>query len=694
MCGILLRVSKEPIKKPLCIPQPIQTLQGSSDLSSEIWDTTDPDVIKTFLQQGEKLRPLSPQQVRKLNSLDELRDLTKQLAKVKNNVKLPQEVKEDQVRNIQDQIDDISREDEDNYDDKNHHHTDVNKHGSKKKEEKEDREDKEMESLIYKTSNRGPNYLNYTQFKIDDNYYFQSFSAILSLRQPFTKQPIFKDEFVLQFNGELYNSECLETNDTQYIIDLLHSKIKSNKDRKSAILNTLKELSGEWAIILVDLRECRVYFGRDPIGKRSLCYKVSYGSNRMKEGQQQQQQQEEENEKEGIEIIISSNSGIGFLECKNEIYEYSLAHNSKGLISHKLKEITRPTFDLPDEQVVLAELKKQLKAATKIRQDSIHPLTHLPNESVLAVLFSGGLDCTIVARLICELISNSNGHTSLDLLTVGFENPRTLQAADSGPDRKLAIKSWFHLCHMFPKLKINLVEINVDYQSWLSHKSRVKELMYPCNTEMDLSIAIAFYFASSILPDLTSAKCLTNDNVSWEEFVNNQEKYTIKQEKYLSSAKVMFSGLGADELFAGYSRHEGIFNNINVDNISGDESNYIGLAESLNYDIEIIHQRNLGRDDRVMSCWGKELRYPYLDEDFISWVISTIPPNMKFKYSFAKDKKGKNRLVPIRKYILRKLAEELGMSWVSQELKRAIQFGAKSAKLEIGQSKSKGTDSL
>lgn len=34
------------------------------------------------------------------------------------------------------------------------------------------------------------------------------------------------------------------------------------------------------------------------------------------------------------------------------------------------------------------------------------------------------------------------------------------------------------------------------------------------------------------------------------------------------------------------------------------------------------------------------------------------------------------------------------MGYVSQELKRAIQFGAKSAKLNIGDSKVKGTDSL
>lgn len=58
------------------------------------------------------------------------------------------------------------------------------------------------------------------------------------------------------------------------------------------------------------------------------------------------------------------------------------------------------------------------------------------------------------------------------------------------------------------------------------------------------------------------------------------------------------------------------------------------------------------------------------------------------------NKRGNEKIIPTRKYILRQLAEQLGMSWVSQELKRAIQFGAKSAKLELGQSKAKGTDSL
>ncbi|CAK9439647.1 uncharacterized protein LODBEIA_P37470 [Lodderomyces beijingensis] len=645
MCGILLRVSKPHLGKPLCIPD-LHTVGNC-----KVWETTDSDTIKKFLQHGEKIQPLTPRQLVKLNSLDKLRELTKQLARIKNNVKISLEDKEQQVHDVQRQIDAISREDE----------------VEMTKDNDDDDDDDDMDSLIYKTSNRGPDCLNYTQFDLDNNYTFQSFSAILSLRQPFTKQPIMEDQFVLQFNGELYNRECLHSNDTQFITTLLDTNIQ-RFDRRKAVLTTLNQLQGEWAIILVDLKEKIVYFGRDRVGKRSLCFELRDG-----DGQ----------------LTISSNSTVRSQECRNAVYEYSLCLETMTI--HKSDSV------LPDpifadtnvnKETILDELYNRLKLSAKIRQESIHPLksTYAPNESAMAVLFSGGLDCTIIARLICELISD--GHTGLDLLTVGFDNPRTSQAPDSSPDRKLATKSWFHLCKMFPQLQINLVEINVDYQNWLMHKSRVRELMYPCNTEMDLSIAIAFYFAASNLPELTTMKQLVNHDVAWEQFAQTPHAYIQETQNYISNSKVLFSGLGADELFAGYSRHEGIFNTIN-------ELNYHDLARSLIHDIQVIHERNLGRDDRVMSCWGKELRYPYLDEIFIDWTISTVPANLKFKYSMTKDKRGKDRIVPIRKYILRELAEKkLNMPWVAHELKRAIQFGAKSAKLEIGQSKSKGNDSL
>ena len=45
--------------------------------------------------------------------------------------------------------------------------------------------------------------------------------------------------------------------------------LQVNDNRNNAILSTLKSLNG---VILIDLLENKIYFGRDSIGKRSLCY--------------------------------------------------------------------------------------------------------------------------------------------------------------------------------------------------------------------------------------------------------------------------------------------------------------------------------------------------------------------------------------------------------------------------------------
>lgn len=694
MCGILLKVANKPLDVPSCIPQPLKPQHNdhqntnnnnNNNFNHQQWETLDTNIIQTFLDKGSELKPLTNQQLYKLNNLSHLRELNNQLSKLKNNVKTLsspdlENQRQQDIKQLQSQIDLISRDDE----------TDGLLSDMQQQEQGLDR-------MIYNISNRGPDYLNFSQFTTTtnngDEFYFQTFLAILSLRQPFTKQPIFKDQFVLQFNGELYNQECLQINDTQFIIDKLHECLKVCDDRTNAILLTLKSLNGEFAIILIDLLENKIYFGRDSIGKRSLCYELIDSTT-------------DNNSNNNKQITISSVSSEGFIDCENIIYEYNLVNNS--LATHKLHELPKyinPGIGLIDETRLVEELYDQLKKSIWKRQDSIHPLIEDNNqESKLAILFSGGLDCTIVANIICQLFIENGTKTPIDLLTVGFENPRTNQKSNDSPDRKLAIKSWFHLNKQFPLINLQLIEINVDYKSWLLHKNRVQKLMYPYNTEMDLSIAIAFYFASSsCLGSIISKTILIDKTIDWETFIQSPDKYITKVENYQSKAKVLFSGLGADELFAGYSRHEAIFNkkeNANTSNQNGHL--YKELQESLNYDISIIHKRNLSRDDRVISCWGKELRYPYLDQDFINWVIQNIPPELKFKYEYTlfnnKKKKSNNNnkltFIPTRKYILRQLANYLQMPYVSLELKRAIQFGAKSAKLEIGQNKTKGTDSL
>ena len=66
---------------------------------------------------------------------------------------------------------------------------------------------------------------------------------------------------------------------------------------------------------------------------------------------------------------------------------------------------------------------------------------------------------------------------------------------------------------------------------------------------------------------------------------------------------MVFSGLGADEVWAGYSRYK----------TAGIRGGVRGLKAEMSLDLDRLWHRNMGRDDRAISYNGKEARFPFLD---------------------------------------------------------------------------------
>lgn len=267
----------------------------------------------------------------------------------------------------------------------------------------------------------------------------------------------------------------------------------------------------------------------------------------------------------------------------------------------------------------------------------------------MAILFSGGLDCTLLARLSHDLLPPSE---SIDLLNVAFENPRAHRtdasnpasrtaAYESCPDRVTGRASHLELQQVCPGRLWRFVAIDVPYSETIAHRATVVSLMHPHNTEMDLSIAYALYFAAR-----GSGYTI--------------EKDSMDPESYTSPARVLLSGLGADELFAGYTRHAVAFN----------RGGLAGLLDELELDVCRLGSRNLGRDDRVMSHWGKEVRYPFLDEKLLSWALNAAVTE-KCGFGEAAGNAGSVGLVPAKK-ALRCLAWRLDMQNVAKEKKRAV----------------------
>ena len=128
-----------------------------------------------------------------------------------------------------------------------------------------------------------------------------------------------------------------------------------------------------------------------------------------------------------------------------------------------------------------------------------------------------------------------------------------------------------------------------------------------------------------------------------------------------STARVLFSGLGADELLGGYRRHSTAFQRLG----------WAGLAQELELDTARLWQRNLGRDDRCMSDHGKEARFPFLDEDFVAFV-RRLPLHARCDPRLEAGVGDK--------LLLRVAAHTLGLCEAAHLPKRAIQFGSRISK--------------
>ena len=131
--------------------------------------------------------------------------------------------------------------------------------------------------------------------------------------------------------------------------------------------------------------------------------------------------------------------------------------------------------------------------------------------------------------------------------------------------------------------------------------------------------------------------------------------YITAEMAYQDDLKVMLSGQGADELFAGYHRYLEFYQQ------KGEEA-----QADLDEDLLNLYHVNLQRDDAVAMASSVELRVPYLDMDVINMAIN-IP--MKYKIDNYND--------VLRKCILRRVALECGVpEMIVSRPKKAAQYGS------------------
>ncbi|KAI9368567.1 asparagine synthase-domain-containing protein [Aspergillus egyptiacus] len=522
------------------------------------------------------------------------------------------------------------------------------------------------------------------------------------VRQPLTDSG--RSGSIFAWNGDAWkiNGQHIpEKNDTEIVFnhllqattrDYASEDYKEVPDSPQRVAEAISKITGPFAFVFYDAVNFKLYFGRDCLGRRSLLWGLDKAGNlkicSLCDGSPPFNYFQE------VEA-----DGIYMIEFEDGPDAAPETIPSTGPLRFDVRNITRipwshealPTYHLispippmnkttPEEtpppltttSSIVRELEHRLRQSLALRIQNVRQPPSPGQANVkIAVLFSGGLDCTLLARLAHDILPVED---TIDLLNVAFENPRVVAAAAKGtepssnayencPDRITGRAAFAELQRVCPTRNWRFVAIDIPYVVTVTHRDTIRRLMRPHNTEMDLSIACALYFASRGRGTAIDSR-----------------RPNTKPSPYQTPARVLLSGLGADELFAGYARHGMAFSHVGFE----------GLVEEIDLDVSRLGKRNLGRDNRVIAHWGREARFPYLDEDFVAWTVQ-IPVWEKCGFGVPECPPTDTGIDPEKK-ALRLLALNLGLSNVAREKKRAIQFGSRTAKMEKG--RVKGTDAL
>lgn len=586
--------------------------------------------------------------------------------------------------------------------------------------------------LLCSLKRRGPN-SSKQLFKADPNYQCLFSGHVLHLRGVLTAQPV-EDERgnVFLWNGEVFGGVRVEAeeNDTQ----IMFNGLSACKD-ESDILSLFSKVQGPWSFIYYQASSHYLWFGRDFFGRRSLLWHFNNLGTSFclsSVGSQTSGVVSQWQEVPASGIFRIDLSSVAISRCV-VLKLYPWRHMCEENVGEDANNLTSLAAGLPafvsvitDEAKLCVEkpvaplnttlpqaplqaphrsssgvspAKETLEAffadghMKKVVEQFIHVLSISVERRVLclardenltpskalemcngkanvAILFSGGLDSMVIATLADRHIPPEE---PIDLLNVAFmskeeirptslnkesikqtnhcETPSrefsksatTAHPETNVPDRVTGRAGLKELQAINPFRIWNFVEINVPLEELQKlRRAQIRHLVHPLDTVLDDSIGCAVWFASR-----GSGWLVSRDGVK----------------AYQSSAKVILTGIGADEQLAGYSRHRARFQTLGLE----------GLNKEIEMELARISSRNLGRDDRVIGDHGKEARFPFLDENVVSF-LNSLPIWEKADLTLPR---GVGE-----KLVLRLAAVQLGLTASALLPKRAMQFGSRIAKME------------
>lgn len=502
---------------------------------------------------------------------------------------------------------------------------------------------------------------------------------------------------ILLWNGDIFSGNLAQDNacDTNVLLSALKSSLN--------VSSVFQEIQGPYSFVYFQKSTNLLYFGRDIVGRHSLLLKVNTDENTVILTSVASKEVNKIIEIPAIGIFVMNldNSRVNLacypwkepdlhftdiieslethlgvdidikktilksdtstsLHLHPDIKDLDYLENSSYLgNSYKTLEYLLENADILERvdrlsQLLCKAVEVRIKKQPRFCKTCIKLV---PSEkdvacdhSKIGILFSGGLDSAILTLIADKYVSQCE---PIDLINVAFE-----KSVDAGskskksnekestddqydvPDRKTGKQTFLELSKICPKRKWNFVEVNISRAELQKYRSsRICNLLHPLCTILDESLGCAVWFASRAKGTISSSANI-----------------------YESPCRLLLLGMGADELFGGYMRHRTILRHKGWD----------ALTQELNFEIARISERNLGRDDRIVSDHGRQSRLPYLDENVIEYVQRLKP----WERCYPTDKMPSGLG---DKLLLRLVACKLGFRNTANFPKRAFQFGSRIA---------------
>ncbi|WP_299526200.1 asparagine synthetase B [uncultured Methanobrevibacter sp.] len=361
----------------------------------------------------------------------------------------------------------------------------------------------------------------------DDNFYSlglgHNLLAVHSSKDRTSQvQPLAKNNLVLVFNGEIYNYSSLKnllakltknegiTSDSELLINLID--FYYDGDLLHSVKKVINLLDGDYAFAVSD--NINLAIARDPLGVKPLFYTddAFASSKQCLKGE------------------------IRTLKPGHILYNWEDVYPQRDIFQKRIPTDNR-------------NLEKLVKLAVSKRVEDLDEV---------GVIFSGGVDSSLIALLLREISLNKN--LKITLYAVGGKNSKDVVAAK-------CVANYLGL-----PLKVHDVNENIVKDNLKPVVRAIGE-----NNLMKIGVGMTVYLAS---------KMVAEDNI-----------------------KVAISGQGADELFGGYNRYLKSYNENTLD-------------DELRHDLANMYHVNLERDDACSMANGVELRLPFLDKKLVEFALN------------------------------------------------------------------------